>query len=97
MLLIFQDDLARACTSVEAAKDGNNKIEKITNSKQLEINVDKSTYLIFGSKKKVREIRELIKNDPMKINNNTIKEKDSEKYLGDYIHNKGPQESIKKQ
>ena len=92
--MIFQDDLARVSTSAEAAQKGNDRIEKITNLKQLEINIEKSSYIILGNKKKVSEIRQFIQNKPLTLNNKVINEKDSEKYLGDYLHNKGSQESI---
>ena len=54
--LIFQDDLARICLNVQAAQAGNDKVETITNLKQLEINIDKSSYILLGNKNKVEEI-----------------------------------------
>ena len=57
--LIFQDDLARICLNVQAAQAGNDKVETITNLKQLEINIDKSSYILLGNKNKVEEIRRL--------------------------------------
>ena len=55
--LIFQDDLARICTSVQAAQAGNDKVAEVTNSKQLEINIDKSSFIILGNKNKVKELK----------------------------------------
>ena len=42
----------------------------------------------------MNEIRQYLKIKPLTLNNEIIYEKDSEKYLGDYLHNKGSQESI---
>ena len=43
----------------------------------------------------VKEIREYIKTTPLTLNDNIIKERDSEKYLGEYLHKEGINESIK--
>ena len=91
--LIFQDDLARMSSSVAAAQEGNDKIEHITNLKQLNINVEKSSYILFGNINAVKKMREIIKLSPLSLNNEVIKEKNSEKYLGDFIHNNGVTES----
>ena len=84
--LCFQDDVARVCNSREAAQAGCNKMEAITSLKQLEINVDKSSYILLGSKTKISEIRNMIKSNPITFMGETIKEKSDEKYLGDQIH-----------
>ena len=52
------------------------------------------SHLILGNKSRVKEIRDLVSNNPFKINDNIIKEKDCEKYLGDYLHNGGSSESV---
>ena len=36
---LFQDDVARLCTSIESAQAGNDKMAAITSLKQLEINI----------------------------------------------------------
>ena len=41
--------------------------------KQLEINIDKSSYILFGKKNKVTEIREFLMNNPLTFNGNVIK------------------------
>ena len=72
--LIFQDDLARMCTTVQPAQAGNDKVAEITNSKQLEINIDKSSFIILGNRNKVKEIREQLAATPLTLNNNKIKD-----------------------
>mgnify|MGYP003314263613 CR=1 FL=1 len=55
--LLFQDDVGRLSSSPQAAQAGNDKMAAITNLKQIEINVDKSIYILLGNKKKVNEKR----------------------------------------
>ena len=93
--LIFQDDLARISTSVNAAQEGNLKVAEITNLKQLEINVEKSSYVLIGNAKVVNDMRNQMKMTPLTLNNKVIKERQSEKYLGDNIHSNDIIESIK--
>ena len=62
--LLFQDDVGRLCSSPEAAQAGNDKMAAITSLKQLEINVDKSVYILFGNKHRVTHIRNLLKENP---------------------------------
>ena len=69
-------------------------VEEKKFSKQLEINIDKSSFIILGNKNKVKEIREQIAVTPLTLNNNEIKEKSTEKYLGDYLHKDGNEASI---
>merc|ERR1712030_299472 len=59
--LCFQDDVARVCNSVEAAQAGCDKMAAVTNLKQLEINVDKSSFILLGNKRRISEIRNKIK------------------------------------
>ena len=50
--LMFQDDIARLCLSVQSAQAGNDRISLVMGLKQLKINVEKSFYTIIGSTKK---------------------------------------------
>ena len=58
--LKFQDDLSRMSTSVNAAQEGNTKVAEITNIKQLEINIDKSSYILIGNTEVVNNMRDQI-------------------------------------
>ena len=74
--LTFQDDLARMSTSVEAAQAGNNMVATVINKKQLEVNIDKSSFIILGNKKKVQEMRDTLHNKGSQESTNfTIKER----------------------
>ena len=54
---------------------------------------DKSCYIIIGSKKVTEEISEELKLCPLTLYGKSLKEKNSEKYLGDFIHSGGLSES----
>ena len=57
------------------------------------MNIDKSFFILFGNKKTVENIRNIIKDNPLMLDGNIFKEKVSEKYLGDHIHSEGPTKS----
>ena len=92
--LLFQDDIGRLSTSVHAAKAGNLKIEALMNLKQLQLNVDKSNYILLGKKDQVSKIQQLIQKNPILLNGIEMKEKLFEKYLGEYIHSEGLSKTV---
>ena len=55
--LIFQDDLSRLSSSVENAQAGNIYIEACMESKLLDLNTDKSCYIVLGNKKNMQKIK----------------------------------------
>ena len=92
--LLFQDDISRLSTSRDAAQFGNDKVEACLESKLLDPNLDKSVFVIIGPKSCTKKIREDIKKNPLTLNGTIMKEKTSDKYLGDQIHQKGLKESV---
>ena len=92
--LMFQDDLGRLCRTANEAQAANDKIEQVMNLKQLQVNIDKSSYLLIGPRKRVHEIRELIKENPLTINGKETKESKEIKYLGEHIHKEGLDKTI---
>ena len=93
-LLIFQDDLFRMCTSQEAAQAGNYMIEAVMESKLLDLNIDKSCCIVIGDKNSTKDIKTDLRNHPLTLYGNLMKEKVSEKYVGDYIHSEGTGASV---
>ena len=91
---MFQDDLARLCTTVHGAQAGNDRIDTVMNLKQLKLNIDKSSFLLLGRKTQIEKIRNIIEKDPLLLSGEIIKEKSDEKYLGEYIHSEGLSKSI---
>ena len=84
--LLFQDDSLRLTTSLEGARDRCRRMEMVMGSKALEINTDKSVYLLAGKKKNIERIREEIEKEPLVYNGSQIKEKTTEKWLGNVIN-----------
>ena len=91
--LIYQDDLSRCTTSVAGAQDGNNRIEKSIGPKLLDFNTDKSCYILTGSKNGKNNLKSDLQLNPLTLYGVKINQKQSEKYLGDLIHEDGPAES----
>ena len=92
--LCFQDDLARMCTSRDSAQAGNIRVSETLDSKLLDANTDKSVYIIIGPKSKTKKIRSDIETNPLTLGNTELKEKQSDKYLGDLIHQDGLSKSV---
>ena len=91
--MLFQDDGLRLTTSIEGARDGYKRFEKIMDSKRLDLNVDKSVFLLAGKRNNVERIQREIESDPLLYKGSKVKEKLSEKWLGDFINGAGVKES----
>ena len=63
--MLFQDDSMKVSTTVEEAREGCKRFEAIMDSKALEIDIDKSVYLLAGTKKTVKKIRQEITKSPL--------------------------------
>ena len=93
--LIYQDDLARCSLSVKSAHAGNKLIETCLETKLLDLHSDKSCFLLVGKNKTVECLRKDLAVNPLTLYNKALKEKTSEKYLGDQIHSAGNTASAK--
>ena len=92
--VIFQDDIGKLNNTTNDAREGANKIEETLKRKLLSVNYDKSKYLLFGTEKKLKPMRNELKQQPISMGGTRIEESTSEKYLGDIISNKGCEDSI---
>ena len=63
-------------------------------SKQLCLNQDKTSFILFGKKKQVEESRQLIEAGPILCGNFITKEKVCDKWLGDMFHQDGLADSV---
>ena len=88
--LIFQDDISRMSSCPSDAQAGNIYIESCMESKLLDLNTDKSCYIVIGGKSVVKNIKCELLSSPLMLCGDLMKEKLSDKYLGDYIHSEGP-------
>ena len=87
--LIYQDDLGRFASSRMDAQAGNQKIEACMETKVLDLHPDKSCFIILGNNQAVEDLRSEIRLHPLTLYGQEMKEKKSERYLGDVIHGGG--------
>ena len=92
--LVFQDDISKLCDNLEQAREGCHKIDKTLESKLLSLNYDKSKCLIVGSTKFRKKTLKELDETPMTMGKGLIEHSQCEKYLGDFIHERGCKESI---
>ena len=92
--LIYMDDTARASHSVNAMRAGNVKLAALMMKKQLEVHPSKSGYILFGSESFKAACRLEAEESPIVLGKIKVKEKVSEKYLGDILHNLGLSASV---
>ena len=72
---IFQDDISRLSSSRTAAQTGNEYIKSCMEVKLLDLNVDKSCYILIGSKKCTESLRNNLTRFPLILCGNEMKEK----------------------
>ena len=89
---MFQDDIMRVVNCVDSARAGNVKTSSTMKSKQLQLNKDKTAYVIFGKKKQKEYARKEIDVCPIYCGDFITKEKVTEKWLGDIFHQAGLKE-----
>ena len=84
--LIYQDDLGKFSSNRMDAQAGNDRIETCMETKLLDLHKDKSCYILIGNKKITEEISTELEHYPLTLYGEKMKQKTSEKYLGDFIH-----------
>jgi hypothetical protein len=92
--LIYQDDLGKFSSSRMDAQAGNDRIEACMETKLLDLHEDKSCFILIGNKEVTEEISKELKLCPLTLYGKMMKEKTSEKYLGDLIHEGGVSKSV---
>ena len=81
----FMDDIGRFAETVESAQDGNDRIVHLLESKLLDLNLDKTNYLVIGSRKQSKKLKKELENKPLTISGHPMKEVKTLKYLGDNL------------
>ena len=84
--LIFQDDIASASKTIEAAQSKNNKIEAMLETKLLDLNSLKSVVLVTGTKQFKSDIKERMQQNPMTIYSKPMKIVNEYCYLEEVVH-----------
>ena len=92
--ILYQDDGMKASTTIEGARDGLKRFEKVMDSKTLEVSTEKSIYMLIGPRKNVSRIRDELSKNPLTFNGKVLKEKRTEKWLGEIMNTAGSKETI---
>ena len=92
--LLFQDDISRMCDNAASAQHGNELVNHVMESKLLDLNLDKSVYLVVGNNVARQKIAKELEENPLTLAGLPMKEAAQEKYLGDQIHHLGNSESV---
>ena len=91
---LYQDNVLRISNNHESLVYGNAIIDHNMNEKNLQLNIDKSNYMIIGSEKNTNRFRVSLLNKSIILGGNPISDSQVEKYLVDYFHHSGNEQSI---
>ena len=80
--MLFQDDVFNPSKSVETAQDAIKRVETLLESKLLDLNEDKSVFIVAGRKKARSEMQRKIDSSPLLLYGSRMKQATVDKYLG---------------
>ena len=83
--LLFMDDIFWMAEDVASAQKANNLLEEMVGKKSLELNFDKSNFMLVGNKKSRKIIMRQLEEKPLILGGVKMKEVNVTKYLGDYL------------
>ena len=92
--LMFQDDLLNGTEGLDQARIVNSKMDTIMKQHGLSLNQDKSVCLVIGNKEQKIQISKELKLNPLICGNFETKEKQVEKWLGQYLSAEGLADSV---
>ena len=92
--VLYQDDVARLSLDIESTQMGNDKMETMAETKLLNFNMEKSCYIVFGSKTSRNTIKEEVAANPVKLCGADMVQEEQAKYLGDQLCGLGLAESV---
>ena len=93
---MFHDDLANGSAGLLEARIANQNVDYLAKQRGLQLNRDKSVCIILGSKKQKREASIELEGNPLKCGDFVTKEKEVEKWLGQYMSAAGLADSVAK-
>ena len=91
---MFQDDLTDTSDNLANARESNRKVNVLVKQHYLNLNRDKSVYILVGSKKQKEEARKELGESPLMCGDFQMKEENVSKYLGQYLSSKGLAASV---
>ena len=92
--LLYQDDVARLSPDLRSAQEGNDRMDNVAASKLLEFHTDKSSFMIFGKRKRRELILKELESNPLTLSGKNMLKQDAAKYLGDYLSESGLSDSV---
>ena len=81
----FMDDIMRMAESILSAQIGNNLMEDLMMQKCLEFNLDKSCFVLMGTKKQRKKFHKQLEESPLTLCGQRMKEVKQLKFLGDFV------------
>ena len=90
----YQDDVLRVETSVSSARAGNYKLSNLFRERLLKCHPTKTCYVLCGSEKWKKSVREELEQSPLKFGDFMMKEKEQDIYLGDVLSSNGLEASV---
>ena len=91
--LAYQDDILKGSKDAMAAQVGNIKLSAMLQDKGLEAHPDKTSFIVCGSSKYKQKAKNDLKERPLMFGDFEVKERVSDKYLGQILHGGGLEES----
>ena len=91
--LAYQDDIMKGSKDVIAAQAGNTKLAAMLQDKGLDAHPEKTCFLICGSKGFKEKSQKELEVNPLKFGTFPVKQKVSDKYLGQVLHSGGVEAS----
>ena len=81
----FMDDILRMAENVVSSQNAIKLFKELVGKKSLELNLDKSNFMIIGNKKSSKKLMKQVKKTPITLCGDRMKEVKVTKYLGDYL------------
>ena len=89
----FQDDVMDVVDSVESMRSKTIKMDSMVKQMTLDLHPDKCCFILYGTNKQKEEARQEVKLSPIERGSFFLKEKFSEKWLGDILCGDGVSQS----
>ena len=87
--MLYQDDVLRLSYSIDDAQAGNDRMESLAETKLLDYNLEKSCFVLIGSRKARQELAEQNVRKPLTLCGAHMVQEKCVKYLGDWIASSG--------
>ena len=87
--MAYQDDIMKGSKDVVTAQTGNIKLSAMLKDKGLDAHPDKTCFIVCGSKQFREKVERDLESNPLMFGTFPVKQKISDKYLGQVLHSGG--------